>query len=170
MVKHFTFLAVLSILIISCSSPKYFNDPVSFERQKELKKHRTGNIFGDIGMGMASVLTMAALNVDIGLYPGERQFKKLKLINTSTDSLYINMLTDVHWDENNYCDFMDIRIPPGRNCKMLVPVDASYNLYFSNTPETGDDELLEIFTGDIKKLALKPGITLQTDSLEMKAP
>jgi len=169
MVKHFTLLALLSILIISCSTPKYFNDPVSFKRQKELKKHRTGNIFGDIGMGMASVFTMAALNVDIGLYPGERQFKKLKLINPSPDTLYVNMLTDVYWDEDNYCDFMDIRIPPKQSCKVLVPVSASYNLYFRNTA-ANDDEMLEIFTDDLRKVALTPGMTLRADSLEIKLP
>jgi hypothetical protein len=68
------------------------------------------------------------------------------------------MLTDIYWDENNYCDFMDIRIPPKKNCKILVPVNAEYNVYFSNTAQNDDDELLQINTSEFKKISLKTGI------------
>lgn len=88
-------------------------------------------------------------------------------MNPTKDTMYINMLTDVTWDKNDYCDFMDIRIPPKTNCKVLVPVDANYNLYFSNTPEDDDDEMLEIFTSDINKLSLYPGITLVNDTIDL---
>ncbi|HKI88467.1 MAG TPA: hypothetical protein VKA38_05520 [Draconibacterium sp.] len=156
--KITTFIAI-AILFFSCSSQKYFHDTVSRDRQMELKKHRSGNVFADIGLTIASMFVMTAANVNLGLYPEGQDFKKLKLINPTSDTLFVNMLTDVFWDKENYCDFMDIRIPPNEKCKILVPVDANYNLYFSNTFKSEDDEMLEINTNEIKKISLYPGLT-----------
>lgn len=153
------FLLFIFVLIASCSSPKYFHDSVSRERQKELKNHRSGNIFSDIGLTIASIFVLATVDLDMNLYPEGQEFKKLKIINPTNDTLYVNMLTDVFWDEENYCDFLDIRIPSKSKCKVLVPVDANYNLYFSNTVESDDDEFLEINTNDLKKISLYPGLT-----------
>ncbi|MCG6187683.1 hypothetical protein [Maribellus maritimus] len=156
---------ILSFLVLftSCTSQKYFFDTESSERQKELKKHRSGNVFGDIGLMIASLFVMATLEVDAGFYPEGQEFKKLKLINPTKDTIYVNMLTDVYWDEQNFCDFMDIRIPPHQKCTMLVPVNADYNVYFSNTPEEEDDEMLEINTDAFKRLSLYPGLTVIED-------
>ena len=139
----------------------------SRERQIELRKNRSGNIFADIGLSIASLFMMAAVNVDVGLFPDEQEFKKLKIINPSKDTLFVNMLTDAIWDEDNYCDFMDIRIPPKQKCRVLVPVNANYNMYFSNTTENDDDELIEIFTNNIKKISLYPGLTHPKDSINL---
>lgn len=147
------------LLTISCTSTKYIYDPVSKERQKDLTKHRSGHVFSDIGMSIASVFSMVALDFDVELIPQGQDFKKLKIQNSSKDTLYINMLTDVYWDEQNYCDFMDIRIPPKEKCRLLVPVDANYNLYFSATSEQDDDEFFEINTNDFRKISLYPGIS-----------
>lgn len=160
-------LTTFTITCLSCSSPKHFHDTSSYERQKELKNDRKGNVLSDIGLGLLSIFSEAALEVNMGWYPSEQEFKKLNLINPTKDTMYINMLTDLLWDENNYCDFMDIRIPPKTNCKVLVPVEANYNLYFSNTPESTDDEMLEIFTSDINKLSLYPGITAVNDTINL---
>jgi hypothetical protein len=164
-IGYYTF--VFSFLLFSCSSPKYFHDKSSFERQKELKKDRSGNVLSDIGIGILSTFSAAAFEVDLGWYPSEQEFKKINLNNPTNDTIYVNMLTDVYWDENNYCDFMDIRIPPNEKCKVLVPLNANYNLYFSNTSESDDDEMLEIFTNDIKKVSLYPGLTLLNDSTNL---
>src|SRR5680860_688188 len=155
MIKQPTFIILItSILILnSCSAPKHFYDKSSFERQKELKKDRSGNVLSGIALGIVSVFSSAVLDFDVGWYPSDQEFKKMKLINPTSDTIYVNMLTDVYWDEENYCDFMDIRIPPNSNCKVLVPVNANYNLYFSNTAENDDDEMLEIFTSDLKKVS-----------------
>jgi len=153
-------LFVLLLLIFSCRTTAYLHDETSNERQMELKKHRSGNIFGDIGLTLTSIIVLAAADVDPGLYPDGRDFKKIKLQNPTNDTIYVNMLTDVFWDEENYCDFMDIRIPPHKICKMLVPVDANYNIYFSNTPESEDDvEFIEVNTDDVRRLSLYPGLT-----------
>ncbi|NQU54737.1 MAG: hypothetical protein HQ522_19620 [Bacteroidetes bacterium] len=165
----FTYTALISVFVFlfSCSSPKYFYDQSSLERQKELKKDRSGNVLTDIGIGIISIFSSAALDVDFGWYPSEQEFKKIKLINPCSDTMYINMLTDVYWDKEDYCDFMDIRIPPKTTCKVLVPVNANYNLYFSKTPEDTDDEMLEIFTSDIKRISLYPGITVENDTINL---
>ena len=156
--KIITF-CIAVIVLFSCSSSEHFHDPVSRNRQMELKKHRSGNVFADIGLTITSIFISSAINVDVGFYPEGQDFKKLKLANPTTDTIYVNMLTDVYWDEENYCDFMDIRIPPNEKCKILVPVDANYNLYFSTTPESDDDEMLQINTDDIKRISLYPGLT-----------
>ena len=44
-----------------------------------------------------------------------------------------------------YCDFLDFRIPPNSNCRILVPFDAEYNVYFSKTPESEDNLSEQIF-------------------------
>lgn len=165
MFKKSKIISLITVVgfLFSCSSPKYFHDPISRDRQQELKKHRSGNVFADIGVTIASIFVSAAVNVDLAMFPKGQDFKKLKIINPTSDTLFVNMLTDVFWDEENYCDFMDIRIPPKEKCKVLVPVDANYNLYFSTTPENEDDEMLEVNTNDFKKISLYPGLTKTED-------
>jgi hypothetical protein len=63
---------------------------------------------------------------------------------------------------------MDIRIPPETNCRILVPLGADYNVYFSNTIQNDDDELIQINTGELKKLKLKPGMTIVIDAKEQE--
>lgn len=158
---------VLSLLLLaySCATPQYIFNAESLHRQKELRKSRSGHVFADIGLSFLSLVSLAALDTDLDLFPSGKEFKTLKLINPTADTIYINMLTDLVWDKTDYCDFMDIRIPPKKKCKVLVPLDAVYNLYYSNTPESEDDELLEIFTSNIKKVEFNPGLPNIPDSL-----
>lgn len=125
----------------------------------ELNKHRSGNIFAKIGLTLSSIIVSSTFDMDVALYPQDHEFKKFKIRNASADTLYINMLTDVYWDEYDYCDFLDIQLPPQKKTKILLPVDAAYNLYFSNTSRADDDELIEIYTGNLKKITLYPGLT-----------
>lgn len=162
-------LYTVSVLfLLSCSTPKYFHDESSLIRQKEIQSSRAANITEDIINGIFEVSSAALLEMEPDWNPSERQFKKVKLVNPSTDTIYVNMLTDLEWDENDYCDFMDIRIPPKTDCKILVPTEAAYNLYYSNTPQSDDDELMEIFTSDVFKLILDPGRLAVKDSLTSK--
>ena len=156
----FTLSIGFFILLFSCSSPQFIHDSKSLERQRELQNTRSTNVISEILVGTASVVTAATFNGSVEWYPSEQQFKNLNLENPTSDTIYVNMLTDIFWDKNDYCDFMDIRIPPKESCKILVPVRASYNLYFSNTPEKEDDEMVEIFTSKIKNIYLRPGSTI----------
>jgi hypothetical protein len=164
--KHLPFLLIISILLLfqSCSSPRYIYDKSSYERQKELRSSRGGNIFAEVMVGLGSAFVGAMLECEVDYIPSEQQFKKLKLINPTNDTIYVNMLTDLVWDDKNYCDFMDIRIPPKSNCKVMVPMHAAYNLYFSNTPQNDDDEMIEIYTTDVKRFSLYPGMTQEANT------
>jgi hypothetical protein len=168
MKKFFSYPLILLILVFlqSCATPQFFYDKSSYERQQELRNCRSENVFCDIMTGIGAVCFGAMLDADIELYPSEQHFKKLKLVNPTNDTMYVNMLTDVVWDTEDYCDFMDIRIPPKLNCKVMVPMDANYNLYFSNTPQSEDDEKIEVFTSDVKKIALYPGLSAITDTVK----
>ena len=157
--SSYLFIFIIINFFYSCTTPAYFHDASSRERQKELRSARSSNVFSDIFLGVSTVCLSATIESDIGFETHGQAFKKLNLINPTRDTLYVNMLTDVFWDENDYCDFMDIRIPPNAKCKVMVPIDAIYNLYFSNTPQSDDDEMLEINTTDIKRIALIPGMS-----------
>lgn len=158
--------SILLSFLFSCAAPKHFQDKESQKRQKEIKNSRASNVFVDILAGTFSVISAAALDTEVDFEPTEQQFKKMKLVNPTTDTMYVNMLTDVSWGGTDYCDFMDIRIPPRSKCKLLVPINANYNIYFSNTPESLDDEKLEIFTTSVNKISLYPGITATNDKKE----
>lgn len=164
--SRFTLLSIVvaAALFCSCSSPKYFHDESSLKRQKELQMNRSANVAVEVFSGILAGATTAAFDADFAYYPSGQQFKKINLINPTKDTMYVNMLCDVFWDEDNYCDFMDIRIPPKMDCKILVPIQANYNLYFSTTPESEDDEMFKFFTSDLKKIKLKPGMTVSNDT------
>lgn len=162
-----TITFILLLLFSACNTQKYIWDSGSATRQKEIKKIRASNLSSEIVTGIASLFAAAAFDSNMDWIPADQLFKKLKLVNPTRDTMYVNMLTDVFWDEENYCDFMDIRIPPRQNCKIRVPVNTNYNLYFSNTPENDDDEMLEIGTGEIKKITLQPGLTLIKDTVNL---
>lgn len=72
---NLSILILISVsLISSCITPQYFHDQASCERQKELKKQRSGNIFTGVGLVAASVFMMAAFEIDAGLVPEGREF------------------------------------------------------------------------------------------------
>jgi len=158
LLKYALFIGV-TIISNSCSVPKYIHDSSSYNRQKELINTRSANVFGDILIGSLTAVSSAYLGAEVEFQPTVQNFKKINLKNPTNDTIYVNMLTDIYWDKNDYCDFMDIRIPPYRNCRILVPFDAEYNVYFSKTPENDDDEMLKINTKEYSKLTLSPEIT-----------
>ena len=117
---------------------------------------RAESVAGGFVNGSVSLISAAFFDEFISLDFDPQQFKKINLINPTKDTVYVNMLADVLWDSIHYCDFMDIRIPPKENCKLLVPVDTKYNLYFSNTIQNDDDQLMQINTDDVKQVMIKP--------------
>ena len=156
----YIYLLVITLTIFSCNSQKYIFESSSLNRQKEIQNKRTEVIMEDFVNGTFSVVSSLLLENGPEWQPSKQNFRKLNLVNPTTDTIYVNMLTDVFWDKNNYCDFMDIRIPPEKNCSILVPINADYNIYFSDTPEKNDDELLKINTQNLNRLILKPGSAL----------
>ena len=157
--KTFFLLIFFIAALLSCSSPRYINDSSSHERQKELRASRSGGVVIDVLLTIGSLIFSSATESDAIYFPQGQRFKRFKLINTATDTMYVNMLTDATWDNEDYCDFMDIRIPPEKRCKILVPIGVTYNIYFGVTNDPEKDELLEVNTHEARKVALTPGMT-----------
>ncbi len=154
----------LVVLFSSCITPQYILDNDSAALQKQIHNKRVGNVFGDVFLTAGS--TFLAVFTGVFVYsPLGNSLKKVALRNTGTDTLQVNMLTDQIWKDSFYADMMDIRIPPGKTARILLPAGAVYNLYFSNTPGTEeDDEFLVFDTNTMRKVNLYPGLTLTPDS------
>lgn len=147
-----------TISISSCTSTRYLTDDTSIERQKDMRQNRTGGNIGDVFLNMASLVLSATLNTGYEVYSSERAFKRISLVNESTDTLFVNMVTDIVWKETGYCDIMGIVLPPGAKQKLLAPYPAAYNVYFK-TPYS-DEENLEIRTdGKRRTIKLRDGMT-----------
>jgi len=149
----------ISLLIhLSCSTSGYITDPQSTQRQKEMRKYRTGVNFADIGLVFASSVGAAFTGINIYPEPQSKSFKKLKLVNESQDSMFVNMVTDRIWKDSVYCDITNIVMPPGQSLKVIVPLGAAYNIFFRNDYNAPDDEKVEINTADISTVKLRPEI------------
>jgi hypothetical protein len=146
---------VLSLFIIwSCSVSNYITDPQSIERQKRMHEQRTGvNIFeGFLFVGSAILSAFTGWVV----YHGEGQsYRKLKLLNQSADTLFVNLVTDYQWKDSAYFDIKDIVLPPNKRMRLIVPMGVSYNVYFRDAYDK-PDEKIEINTGGTGTVKLNP--------------
>ena len=147
-----------TISVSSCTSTRYLTNDTSIERQKDMKRNRTGGNVGDVFLNLASFVLSATLNTGYEVYSSERAFKRISVVNESADTLFVNMVTDIVWKETGYCDIMGIVLPPGAKQKLLAPYPAAYNVYF-RTPYS-DEENLEIRTdGKRRTIKLREGMT-----------
>lgn len=160
MIKNFiTFLVLAAIVFCGgCTSTKYLTDAQSIERQKDMRNNRTGTNIGDIVLSFANLFISGALNTEYTISQSERAFKRITIENVSTDTLTVNMVTDVEWKESGYCDIMGIVLPPGTKQKLLTPFPAAYNIYF-RTPYSEEEKLEIRNDGKHRRFALRPGIT-----------
>jgi hypothetical protein len=142
---------------VSCTSTRHLTDSISIDRQHDMRANRAGVNIGDVFINIANLFISGALNTGFEVSQSERSFKRITIVNESTDSLFVNMVTDVVWKESGYCDIMGIVLPPGAKQKLLTPYPAAYNVYF-RTPFT-EEEKLEIRTdGKHRRFVLRPGI------------
>lgn len=133
-------------------------DPSSIGRQKNLKSNRVGKNIGEGCINMTLFILAGALNFDFEPIESERAFKRIAIINESTDSLFVNMVTDIVWKEDGYCDIMGIALPPGAKQKLLLPYPAAYNVFFQS-PYT-EEEKLEVRTDSkLRRIRLRAGMT-----------
>jgi hypothetical protein len=157
-----TSLLICITLLSSCITYQYIRDEGSMHLQKKIQGKRTANILGGSFLTAGSVVLGALTGIYVGYTPGMRNLKSVRFINTSADTLQLNLLSDQIWKDSVYCDIRDIRIPPGEKCRILVPVNALYNLYFSNTMDMeADDEIIQFTPASQSKFSLYPGMTLQ---------
>jgi hypothetical protein len=124
-----------------------------------MHRKRTGINVGDVALQMLNVVTLASLNLDMEPQTTPRSFKRIKLFNHSTDTMRVNLVTNVFWSDDQYNDILDIRIPPQGHTRLMVPLGADYNVYFRDSAE-GQDEMITINTADWKRIGLTPGMTL----------
>ena len=152
-------MLTIIILSVGCTNTRYLTDSISIKRQHDMRANRTGVNVGDVGINFANIFLAAILNIQYEAYSKERTFKRISICNQSSDSLYVNMVTDIVWKETGYCDIMGIVLPPGGKQKLLVPYPAAYNLYFK-TPNS-EEEKLEIRTDNkLRQINLRPGMTI----------
>lgn len=141
-----------------CTSTRYLTDQTSIDRQHDMRQNRVGKNIGEGCLNMSFLILAAVLNTQFEPVESEREFKRITLKNESTDSLYVNMVTDIVWKETGYCDIMGIALPAGARQKLLVPYPAAYNVFF-RTP-TSEEEKLEIRTDSRNRyFKLKSGMT-----------
>ncbi|MDP2887930.1 MAG: hypothetical protein Q8P34_03065 [Bacteroidota bacterium] len=154
-------LPVLAAIILfgGCTNTRYLTDPTSIGRQKDMKSNRVGKNVGEGCLNMTLFIIAGIFNFDFEPIESERAFKKISIINESTDTLFVNMVTDVVWKEAGYCDVMGIVLPPTAKQKLLLPYPAAYNVYFQ-TPFT-EEEKLEVRTDSkLRRIRLRAGMTV----------
>lgn len=142
-------IAIISMAIIifsNCTTSSYITDNESRQRQKMMRRYRTGINFSDAFIQFGSAMTNAMTGVNIYSAPESRAFKMLKLKNESQDILFVNMVTDCLWRDSTYCDIREIVIPPLRSAKLIAPLGATYNVYYQKDFDAPDDEQIEINT------------------------
>jgi hypothetical protein len=148
---------ILLFMCSSCVTSAFITDQESIERQKEMRKYRTGVNFAEVGILFASAVGEALTGVNVYPEPTPKSFRKMVLVNESKDTLFINMVTDWLWKDSAYCDRREIIMPPLQSAKVIVPMGAAYNVFFRNDFNAPDDEKVEINTSEIRRLKLNPG-------------
>ena len=161
MFRNKAIVLILTAIIIfgGCTNSRYLTDTTSIGRQKDMKSNRVGKNIGEGCMNMTLFVLAGILNFDFEPVESERAFKRISIINESTDTLFVNMVTDVVWKEAGYCDVMGIVLPPVAKQKLLLPYPAAYNVYFQ-TPYT-EEEKLEVRTDSkLRRIRLRAGMTV----------
>ena len=145
------------IVFSSCVTSAYITDEQSSERQKEMRRYRTGLNFSEAGIIFASAVGEAFTGINVYSEPSH-SFRKMVLVNQVKDTLFINMVTDRLWKDSDYCDIRNIVLPPLLSAKVIVPMGAAYNIFFRTDFNAPDDEKIEINTSQVVRVKLKPGI------------
>jgi hypothetical protein len=160
MSKNFKIIGLLAAIVCcgGCTSTRYLTDAQSIERQHDMRRNRTGTNVGDVLLSVAAAVISGALDTPYEVPQSERAFKRITIENTSSDTLFVNMVTDVEWKESGYCDIMGIVLPPQAKQKLLTPFPAAYNIYF-RTPFSEEEKIEIRNDGKHRRFSLRPGIT-----------
>jgi hypothetical protein len=161
MKKAITFLLICVIFLYlqSCITYREIYDTPSRERQRDIQGSRLANAAIDGLLSVSSAFLVATTGIYTGFIPEGNEFRKLVLLNPTPDTMFVNIVTDFSRNKKDFCDFMDIRIPPQAKCRLLLPLGVKYNVYFGITGNPENDEMVGINTAQTRKLVLKPGST-----------
>ncbi len=156
--SSFVSVMVLVILFSSCTGTRHLTDSTSIGRQHDMRKHRTGVNVGDIALSFVNLIFSMAMDTEYEMSQSEQAFRRITVVNESSDTLFVNMVTDIVWKESGYCDIMGIVLPPQAKQKLLAPYPAAYNVYF-RTNDT-DEERLEYRTDNKhRRILLRANMT-----------
>jgi len=160
MSRRNTLILALAVLLCcgGCTSTRFLTDSKSIGRQHDMRKHRSGTNIGDVLLSVVNLFVSEALDSEYEISQSERAFKRITMVNESPDSLYVNMVTDIVWKEDGYCDIMGIVLPPGAKQKLLAPYPAAYNVYFKTF--NSEEEKIEVRTDNKHRIIkLRAGMT-----------
>lgn len=121
-----------------------------------MREQRTGVNIGEGFLVAGSAICAAFTGVDFYTQTQGQSYRKLKLLNESKDTLFVNMVTDWQWKDSTYFDIREIVMPPQKTMKLIVPMGISYNIFFRNDYNAPDDEKIEINTSATCNVKLKP--------------
>lgn len=158
--RKYYLLLVLAVILCcgGCTSTRYLTDSGSIERQHDMRSNRVGKNIGEGFLNMSFFILATVLDSEFTPVESERTFKRISIVNQSPDSLFVNMVTDIVWKEDGYCDIMGIALPSGARQKLLVPYPAAYNVYFRT--KGSEEEKLEIRTDNKHRvIKLRSGMT-----------
>lgn len=160
-------LLVLAVILCcgGCTNTRYLTESKSIERQHDMRVNRVGKNIGEGFINITFLILSGVLNSEFVPVESERAFKRISIINESTDSLFVNMVTDIVWKEQGYCDIMGIVLPPGAKQKLLVPYPAAYNVFFQ-TPFSGEEKLEIRTDSKNRNFRLKAGMTLLESGIQ----
>jgi ABC-type uncharacterized transport system auxiliary subunit len=85
-----------AIVLSGCTSTRYLTDPATIKQQHEMRSKRIGGNVGDVLVNFGNFFLSALLNTNYEVYSSERSYKRITVVNESTDSLYVNMVTDIN--------------------------------------------------------------------------
>lgn len=142
------------IFLVNCKTSSYITDQESRQRQKMIRRYRTGINFTDVFVQVGSAVTSAMTGYNINSELNSKSFRKFRLKNEGQDTLFVNMVTDYLWRDSSYCDIREIVIPPLKTAKLITPLGATYNVYFRKEFNAPDDDKIEINTGSDRLVTL----------------
>jgi hypothetical protein len=152
---RFLLVTCIALNLCACRVSSYLTDQKSIELQKNLRKHRTGVNIGE-GILVAGAAAVSLFTGVVFFTPQKQAYRRLKLVNQSADTLFVNMVTDWQWKDSTYFDLKEIVMPPLKSMKLVVPNSIAYNIYFRTDYNAPDDEKVEINTGETSIVKLDP--------------
>ena len=95
-----TYVLISIIYFTSCTNTRYLTDSKSIDRQHDMRSNRYRVNIGDVFVNIANFFISGVLNTGFEVSQSERAFKRITIVNESSDSLFVNMVTDMVWKES----------------------------------------------------------------------
>lgn len=152
-IKILIWLLVAAFILGGCTSTQYITDKESIKRQQKMKMHRVGVNAGTVCLNLLSMTVAALLNSAYEPITSEQSSRRIKLVNQEPDTMVVNMVTDILFQDSIYCDIMGIVLPPGASQRVLIASPAAYNIYYRTTLK--EEEKFEFYDNRQRVIRLK---------------